>query len=458
MKPSKGVLMKPVRVARGLFFATLAMIASGAMTAGPVPAPTLFGATGSSSCPSNLYSIDPTTGAATLIGPIVAGPTNFCFISAMDFDPTTRILYAQGYEDGVTGVLLTIDPTTGAATVVGPSVGLSGNGDIADMSFRSDGALYAMAGGGGLGNVPVYTIDKSTGTVTLLGPSNTSGSGNGIAFSPSDVLFHANGTDLHTLDQTTGAATLVAGLTWPSGPCSLAGHPRVAAMDFQPGTGTLFGVLNHCGDSVWHLGTIDTATGDVTDIGQTVDKLDAIAFQPPSRILTALSPAKLWVGLKNSDDVGLRLDLKAEVFINSTSNPPVGTGELDNVSSGSSGFSAALLNTINLALTGSPALSPGDQLLFRASVRRTCTGGGHAAGTARLWYNGAAIDSGAARDAGSRFDASINGTSINYYLRTGFVLSTTAGTSRTSIDKFVDSSASCPNRPFVAFGTWNVAP
>jgi hypothetical protein len=434
------------------------MIASGAMTAGPVPAPTLFGATGSSSCPSNLYSIDPTTGAATLIGPIVAGPTNFCFISAMDFDPTTRILYAQGYEDGVTGVLLTIDPTTGAATVVGPSVGLSGNGDIADMSFRSDGALYAMAGGGGLGNVPVYTIDKSTGTVTLLGPSNTSGSGNGIAFSPSDVLFHANGTDLHTLDQTTGAATLVAGLTWPSGPCSLAGHPRVAAMDFQPGTGTLFGVLNHCGDSVWHLGTIDTATGDVTDIGQTVDKLDAIAFQPPSRILTALSPAKLWVGLKNSDDVGLRLDLKAEVFINSTSNPPVGTGELDNVSSGSSGFSAALLNTINLALTGSPALSPGDQLLFRASVRRTCTGGGHAAGTARLWYNGAAIDSGAARDAGSRFDASINGTSINYYLRTGFVLSTTAGTSRTSIDKFVDSSASCPNRPFVAFGTWNVAP
>jgi hypothetical protein len=375
----------------------------------------------------------------------------------MDFDPTTRTLYAQGWANGTTGVLLTIDPATGAATEVGPSEGLAGNDTIADMSFRSDGALYAMSGGGGFLNVPVYTIDKSTGAVTFLGGSNTRGGGNGIAFSPSDVLFHANGTELHTLDQTTGAATLAAILIWPAGPCLDPGH-RVGALDFQPGTGTLFAVLNHCGDSVWHLGTLDSATGVITDIGQTVDKLDAIAFELPSRTLSALSPAKLWVGLKNSDDIGLRLDLKVEVFINSTSNPAVGTGELDNVSAGGSGFNAALLNTISLALTGSPALSPGDQLLMRPSVRRTCSGGGHAAGTARLWYNGAAIDSGSSRDAGSRFDATIDGTNSNYYLRTGFVLSTTAGTSRTSIDKLVDSSAPCPTRPFSAFGTWSIAP
>lgn len=453
--------MKPTTTTRVFLLVILAMAASFAMTGAAAPAPTLFGAT--STCPSKLYSIDPTTGAATLIGSVVAsGPTNICYISAMDFDPTTRILYAQGYADGTTGVLVTIDPTTGAATEVGPSVGSAGGGEIADMSFRSDGALYAMAGGGGLGNVPVYTIDKSTGAVTVLGGSNTSGSGNGIAFSPSDVLFHANGTDLHTLDQTTGAATLVHSLTWPAtGLCSdtvETGHPRVGAMDFQPGTGTLFAVLNHCTDSHWFLGTINTATGAVTAIGQTVDKLDAIAFQLPSRALTALSPAKLWVGLKNSDDVGLRLDLKAEVFINSTSNPPVGTGELDNVSGGSSGFNNALLNTITLTLTGSPALSPDDVLLFRASVRRTCTGGGHVSGTARLWYNGAKIDSGATRDAGSRFDATIDGTNSDYFLRAGFLLSTTAGSSRTSIDKFVNSSASCPNRPFVEFGTWSITP
>jgi len=41
--------------------------------------------------------------------------------------------------------------------------------------------------------------------------------------------------------------------------------------------------------------------------------------------LTVLSTAKLWVGLRNSDDVGLRLDLKAEVFVNSTSVSPIWT-------------------------------------------------------------------------------------------------------------------------------------
>ena len=132
----------------------------------------------------------------------------------------------------------------------------------------------------------------------------------------------------------------------------------------------------------------------------------------------------------------------------------------DNVSSGSSGFNNAVLNnTIPLALTGGPVtLAEGDQLLLRVSVRRTCFGGGHNSGTPRLWYNGQAIDSGATRDAGSRFDATIDGSTSNYYLRTGFVLDTTAGLSRTFIDRSVNSSAACPTRPFMSFGTWSTTP
>ena len=44
--------------------------------------------------------------------------------------------------------------------------------------------------------------------------------------------------------------------------------------------------------------------------------------------LTSLNPAKVWVGLKNSDAVGLRLDLKTEVFVNQIK---VGEGQLNNV-------------------------------------------------------------------------------------------------------------------------------
>jgi hypothetical protein len=179
----------------------------------------------------------------------------------------------------------------------------------------------------------------------------------------------------------------------------------------------------------------------------------------PSRQLTALSAAKVWVGLKNSDAVGLRLDLKAEVFVNSESNPAVGMGQLNNVSSGSSGFNNAVLNTVPLTLTGGPvALADGDKVLLRVSARRTCFGGGHNSGTPRLWYNGQAIDSGTSRDAGSRFDATIDGSTDDYYLRTGFVLDTTGGQSRTFIDKAVNSSVACPNRPFTSFGTWSITP
>ena len=83
------------------------------------------------------------------------------------------------------------------------------------------------------------------------------------------------------------------------------------------------------------------------------------------------------------------------------------------------------------------------------------------AGSARFWYNGAAIDNGAQADAGSRFDATISGASSDYYLRTDFTnlfLSTAAGSSRTFIDELLDSSVPCPDRPFTAFGTWGIVP
>ena len=92
------------------------------------------------------------------------------------------------------------------------------------------------------------------------------------------------------------------------------------------------------------------------------------------------------------------------------------------------------------------------------SVRRTCSGLGHNAGTVRLWYNGQTVDSGPTRDAGSRFDATIGGQTDDYFLRTGFGLSKSAGSPRTSLDQFVNSAVSCvpplPGRPFTSFGTW----
>jgi hypothetical protein len=184
-----------------------------------------------------------------------------------------------------------------------------------------------------------------------------------------------------------------------------------------------------------------------------IARLTADLAAPPNA-LTALSPANLWIGLKNSDDVGLRVDLLAEVFVNAVR---VGHGELDNVVAGGSGFSNAALRTITLALDGLPmSVNTGDALKLKLSVRRTCAPAGHASGTARLWYSGQPVDSGAKRDAGTRFDATIAGSTSNYYARNGLALSKTAGSATTFIDVYVTSAASCPGRGFAAFGIWSM--
>src|SRR5262249_10890344 len=158
---------------------------------------------------------------------------------------------------------------------------------------------------------------------------------------------------------------------------------------FQPVSGALFGAFN-CGNVTWRLATINGSTGAVTSVGNSVDGLDALAFQPDS-----FSPARLRVGLKNSDAVGVRLDRKGEVFVNGTNTPAVATGEALNVKSGSSGFNNAQLNTLLLPLASGATLPfPFQQLVIRVSVRRTCSDGGHTSGTVRFWYDGADVDTG----------------------------------------------------------------
>jgi hypothetical protein len=69
--------------------------------------------------------------------------------------------------------------------------------------------------------------------------------------------------------------------------------------------------------------------------------------------------------------------------------------------------------------------------------------------------NGQPFDTGANRDAGTRFGATIGGTTSDYFLRSGSALTTASGVSRTSADAFVNNAAPCPARAFTTFGTWS---
>jgi hypothetical protein len=222
-----------------------------------------FGCSGSNA-DSSLYTIDPLTGASTLVGAM--GITG---CSGLAFQPGTNTLFAVGKDPGTNkNSLFTVDPVTGVATLVGATgiEALATPGffrTISDISFRrSDGTLYAwLEASHGLG-----TLDPTSGAATFLGfPGSSNCCGQAIAFDrTSDVLFHAGNDSLNTLDQTTGAATEVAKLTFPQVYCP-SGFPRINALDFFPQTGPLYGSLNcaNGGDPVY-LTIVDTTTGTNT--------------------------------------------------------------------------------------------------------------------------------------------------------------------------------------------------
>ena len=161
-----------------------------------------------------------------------------------------------------------------------------------------------------------------------------------------------------------------------------------------------------------------------------------------SNALTDLGAAQVWVGLKNSDDVGTKFDLLAEVFRNGV---VVGSGQVNDVPGGSSGFNNAILDMINVALDGSADFCTGDTIAFRLSVR-VAASSGHVSGTARLWFNDSA--------ANSRFNATLAGAASDYFLLDGFVLNNSAGSGpKKTIDVLVNRNSG--GNPFKPFGTWS---
>lgn len=153
---------------------------------------------------------------------------------------------------------------------------------------------------------------------------------------------------------------------------------------------------------------------------------------------------QVWLGLKNSDDVGTKFDLRAEVFKNGEANL-IGSSEIYDVPGGSTGFNNAVQRSINVALT-SPGFCTGDVLSIKLLVR-VAASSGHVSGTARLWYNSSA--------ANSRFTTTANNVTTNYYLRNvsnSLVLDTSTGSTQLTIDVLVNRNQN--GNPFKPFGTW----
>jgi len=147
----------------------------------------------------NLVTIDTDTLSITTIGPV---GTNTSF-GGLAYDPNSDTLYMVGGRGN--NNLYTVDQTTGAATLVG-SHGLT---DLFGLGYDSlNNVLYGGQYTGGSG---LYSLNTSTGAATVIDPALERGLG-GLAYdSTNDRLVGlADGLgDLYVIDRANGDLTLL---------------------------------------------------------------------------------------------------------------------------------------------------------------------------------------------------------------------------------------------------------
>ncbi|MEE9293297.1 MAG: hypothetical protein V3U83_10245, partial [Acidobacteriota bacterium] len=217
----------------------------------------------------NLYTIDPTTGSAALVGNMGI------HASALASDPVSGGLYA-GTDFGLAD-LYKVDPATGEPTLIG-DVGMGIVG-VRGMSFDDAGTLYAAVDAiadGGTGGDSLAIINTATGVGVVVGPfgGNVGLLGGpdgieGISFDPSGLLYGASadaGDDmptLYTIDTASGAAAPVAPIRDAAGDPPAGG---VTGLGFDA-DGTLYGGT---GAGTGDLIEIDPASGLYIPIGNSV--------------------------------------------------------------------------------------------------------------------------------------------------------------------------------------------
>ncbi len=251
-----------------------AMVLSSSLRAATIYAATAAGGAG------QLYTIDSSNGSVVQdIGPLNDGGGQNYGITGLAFHPVTGVLYGSvSNSNPVTRAqLVTIDRTTAAVTVIGPyNVGNAGvnPATMGDLAFDAAGNLFGV---GTVGGPQLYSINITTGQATLVGASGlTSTTGGGLEFDDVGGLFGTpTASRFGTYDVGTGVYSDLANPVKPLG-------GAYSALTFDPATGNLFGLNTGAGSPPpTALVIIDRTTGAVTNLGSSVQALDAIAVLIP---------------------------------------------------------------------------------------------------------------------------------------------------------------------------------
>ena len=266
-------------------------------------ADTLYAATGSGGNAAKLYTLNSSTGAATFVADIKIGATQVTHLTGLSVDPTDGTMY--GFINGGiccpnpdfdSGTLITIDKTTGAATVMGTMGGSSLR--ASDMAFDRFGTLYAWSGGCGndadcdLNASDLFTLDTTTGAATKVGESATQGFTTGLASDSKGRMYMKDFEALFRINQFTGHIFSPVDLS--------TNGQRDNMLTFGPGDVLYTGDRGFSSAGL-QLQTIDTATGQRTDIGvpNGIQNMSSIEWD----LTTPTAP----------DEADLRLNLSVDI-------------------------------------------------------------------------------------------------------------------------------------------------
>jgi hypothetical protein len=279
----------------------------------PAQAQSVLFATGVGSGPgaglSALYTVDPFTGASTLLWNF---PGIHIYAGGLAYDAAGDTLYATGVEDSSTGTsrLFAIDRFTGAVTSF-PGIDSSINLSSGGLAIHPQSGVMYATGSNGFQSHALFTIDTSTGAATLIGQAGgqccTAPFGfnlNGLGFRNDGTLF-ANG---FTLDATTSEAAYshLFTVNLQTGAASDIGSHGVTVGRQLAYSGLAFrddGTLLSLGSmsaSAGGLYSVDPATGAATLLGATLVQYGVdggLAFAPLVAIPEPQTYALLLAGL-----------------------------------------------------------------------------------------------------------------------------------------------------------------
>ena len=230
----------------------------------------------------SMYTIDPTTGALSSIGPPIStngyGVDNGSgvYAGSVAVDPLGKFAYVTNagdiwdYGDGADGTvaIYAINATTGALTSTGT---LNGNCPglclPSSMVVDPSGRLAYVANGGGdvAYNVAMYTINSTTGTLTSTGTVATGTDPISVAVDPAGKFayvanwagYETDGSvSMYTIDATTGGLTPIGTIATGLSPTWITIYPSGK-----------FAYVTNSGSNDVSIYTIDATTGALTFIG-----------------------------------------------------------------------------------------------------------------------------------------------------------------------------------------------